>query len=125
MRLIAISSALAAALLVSGCGRARVITAIKPDGSWTRTIVLTGQEKKEGQMTPALEETFAVPSGPGWKSHEEKKDDERTMTFERTLAPGAKVTGDVTIKAQEKGRLNLVNEATVTRLGPRRFEYRE
>jgi len=125
MRLIAISSALAAALFVCACGRARVTTVIKPDGSWTRTVVLVGQEKKEGQMTPAIEETFAVPSGPAWKTHEEKKGDERTLTFERTLALGAKVAGDVTIKAPEKGRVNLVNEATVTRVGPHRFEYRE
>jgi hypothetical protein len=87
--------------------------------------MLTGQEKKEGQMTPTLEDTFVIPSGAAWKSSEEKKKDERTLTLERVLAAGASLQGDVSVKGATAGKLNLVNEATVTRLGPGRFEYRE
>ncbi len=125
MRTIGVSIGLAAAILLSGCARARVTTAIKPDGSWTRTIVLTGAEKKEGQMTPTLDDTFVIPSGAGWKTQESKKDDNRVVTLERTLAAGASLQADVSIKGGEPGKLNLVNEVTITRAGPRRFEYRE
>jgi hypothetical protein len=124
MRFFAVWCALAAALALGACARARVTTAIKADGSWTRSISFVGQEKKEGQMTPTLEETFVIPSGPPWKAHEEKKNEERTLTFDRTLAAGASLDGDISVKATE-GKLKLVNRATVARVGPNRFEYRE
>lgn len=127
MRSILISSGLVAAVLLSGCARARVTTTIKADGSWVRTVVLTGQQKKdEMQMTPTLEDTFVIPSGAGWKSSEAKKSDDRVLTVERGFAAGASSQGDVSIKdGKTAGKLRLVNEATVTRAGPRRFEYRE
>jgi hypothetical protein len=116
-----------AALALSACARARVTTAIKADGSWTRSVSLIGQEKKggpEGQMIPTLEDTFVIPSGPAWKSKEEKKNEERILTLERTVAAGVSLDGDVSVKATE-GKLKLVNRATVTRVGGNRVEYRE
>lgn len=110
---------------LGGCARARVTTAIQADGSWTRSVVLTGQEKKDMQVTPTLEDTFVIPSGAGWKSHEEKKNGDRELALERTLAAGASLDGDVSIKAGAGGKLRLTNEVTVTRAGPHRFEYRE
>jgi hypothetical protein len=124
MRFVAVSCALLATVLSSACARARVTTTIQPDGSWTRSVSLIGQEKKEGQMTPTLDDTFVIPSGAAWKSSEEKKNEERTLTLERVLAPEASIEGDVSVKAAA-GKLNMVNQATVTRLGPNRFEYRE
>lgn len=123
MRFVAIWCGLIAAILLTACARARVTTSIKSDGSWTRSISLSGQEK-EGQMTPTLEDTFVIPSGAAWKAHEEKKNEERALTFDRVLAAGASLDGDVSVKAAA-GKLKLVNQATVTRLGPNRFEYRE
>jgi hypothetical protein len=123
MRFVAISCGVLAALALGACARARVTTAIKADGSWTRSVSLIGQERKEGQMTPTLEDTFVIPSG-AWKAHEEKKSEERTLTFDRVLAAGASLDGDVSVKAAA-GKLKLVNQTTVTRLGPNRFEYRE
>ncbi|HLK19341.1 MAG TPA: hypothetical protein VKT81_10300 [Bryobacteraceae bacterium] len=125
MRIVALCGGLLAAILASGCSHARVITTIKADGSWTRSVSLIGQEKKDAQMTPTLEDTFVLPSGAAWKSHEEKKNDERTLTFERTLAAGAALDGDLSIKGGADGKLNLVNHATVTRLAGNRFEYKE
>lgn len=129
MRFVGISCGLAAALFLSGCAKARVTTTVHSDGSWTRTVALMGQEKKQGQMTPTVEETFVIPSGAEWKSTEEKKNDERTLTLERRMAAGASIDGDLSIKADSKAdapsKLNLVNHATVTRVGPHRFEYRE
>jgi hypothetical protein len=125
MRPLAISITIVALALTSACARARVTTTIKPDGSWTRTVAFTGQEKKEGNMAPTIEDTFVVPSGPGWKSAESKKNDDRVLTLERTQAAGTKLQADLSLKAGEEGKLNLVNEVTVTRLAPRRFEYRE
>jgi hypothetical protein len=125
---------LAAALLLSGCSHARITTRIQADGSWKRTIVLTGQQKTSGiQPMPTLEDTFVVPTGDGWKSSEESKDGNRTLTLERTLAAGAALQGDVSIKssesikgkASEPGKLRLVNQVTVQAAGPHRWEYRE
>jgi len=127
MRIFALCAIFALALL-GGCARSRISTEIKSDGSWLRKIALTGPEKKEGmQMAASLEETFAFPSGDGWKSREDKQTDkdERTMTFERVLATGASLKGDLSIKGADPAKLRLVNEVTVTRAGARRFEYRE
>jgi hypothetical protein len=112
--------------LLAGCGRARVTTEIRSGGAWTRTVALTGQEKKEGQtdMSGSIEDFFLLPSGPGWKSSTVKKDSNETITFEKTFAAGVPLKGDLSIKGDD-GKPALVNEVSVTRLAPRRFEYRE
>jgi len=126
MRSLAILTALAAAILLSACARARVTTHIQSDGSWSRTIALSGQQKREGVETrPTLEDTFVVPAGPGWKSSEEMKDDNRSVTLERTLSAGATLDGDVSIKSSEPGKLRLVNHVTIKAAGPHQLEYRE
>ena len=126
MRILATSGGLVALALLSGCARSRITTDIKANGSWARTVTLTGQEKKEEmQMTPALEDIFVIPSGNGWKSHEEKKGGDRTIILERVMAAGASLKGDLSLKEDAPGKLKLVNEVKVTRAGPRRFEYRE
>jgi hypothetical protein len=116
----------AAALLASACARARVTTQIHSDGSWTRTIALSGQQKKDGlQMTPTLEDTFVIPAGNGWKSTEEAKGNSRTLTLERSLPSGGTLQGDVSIKSSEAGKLRLVNYVAVKAAGPHQLEYRE
>ncbi len=126
MRSLVIFSVLTASLLLSACARARVTTRIQSDGSWKRTVVLTGQLKREGVQTkPTLEDTFAVPAGGAWKSSEETKDTIRTLTLERSLAAGATLQGDVSIKSSESGKLQLVNQVTIKAAGPHRLEYRE
>jgi hypothetical protein len=126
MRLLVVTGLVLPLALLTGCARARVTTEIKSGGSWTRTVALTGQEKKEGQMDVggSIEESFVVPSGAGWKSSTAKKDADQTTTFERTFAVGAPLKGDLSLKG-EGDKLMLVNEVSVTRLTPRRFEYRE
>jgi len=111
--------------LLAGCSRARVTTEVRSGGTFARTIALTGQEKKEGQINvgDALEDNFVLPSD-GWKSRTEKKDGNVTVTFERSFPAGASVKGDLSIKGEESKPI-LVNEVAVTRLAPRRFEYRE
>ena len=126
MRRSTVSTAILALALLAGCARSRISTEIKPDGSWLRTTTFTGQMKKEGmQMGSTIEDTFVVPSGASWKSSEEKKTDEHTLTFERRLAAGDSLNGDLSVKGEGEGKLKLINEARITRLGPHRFEYRE
>jgi hypothetical protein len=126
MRSLATSTLLAAALLLSGCAHARVTTQIRSDGSFTRTVALTGQPKKEGfQMAPTLEDTFVIPAGSGWKSTEEAKDNNRMLTLERSLPAGGTLDGDVSIKSSEPGKLRLVNHVAVKAIGPHQLEYRE
>jgi hypothetical protein len=126
MRTFATALMVAAVTLFSACSRSRITTEIKGD-TWTRTVALSGPEKKEGgmNMAPSLEETFVLPPKDGWQSREEKKDSEHTLIFERTMAPGATIKGDLSIKGTDPGTLTLVNEVTVSRVAPRRFEYRE
>jgi len=125
MRLFAAGGVVCGLLYLGGCARVRVMTAIQADGSAVRTVVLSGQDKKENSIaSPTLEDTFVIPSGAEWKSKEEKKNGDRTLTLERTFAPGATIAGDVTLKG-EPGKIKLVNQAKVTQLGPHRFEYRE
>lgn len=121
--------ALVAVLIcASGCARARITTNIQKDGTWVRTLTFTGQEKKENsaQMGPSVQDVFAIPSGAGWKKTQETKKDDLAITVERTLQPGASLDGDLTTKDdKDPAKLHLVNQVTVTRLGPKRFEYRE
>lgn len=115
-----------AVALLSGCARSRITTEIKPDGSWLRTTTFTGQAKKEGmQLGSTIEDTFITPSGNAWKSHDDQKGEDHTLTFERTVAAGESLNGDLSIKGDGPGKVKLVNEVRVTRAGPRRFEYRE
>ncbi len=76
-------------------------------------------------MVPALEDTFVVPAGSGWKSTDEAKDNNRTLTLERSLPAGGALQGDLSIKSSEPGKLRLVNQVTVQAAGPHRLEYRE
>ena len=127
MRLSAFSTILAALVLLSGCARVKVTTEIKSNGSVTRTVAYTGQEKKENtmQMGGTIEESFVLPAGKEWKSRETKKEADRTVTYERNFTLGHPFTGDVSIKdGAEGGKLQLVNSVTVTRTG-NRFEYSE
>lgn len=124
IRSIFIAAAVLLPGLLTGCARARVTTEIDSSGAWTRTVALSGQEKKEGQMGGSIEDSFVLPAGEVWKSQTVKKDSEQTVTFERTLAAGASLKGDLSVKG-DGGDLSLVNEASVTRISPRQFEYRE
>jgi len=126
MRSFAVTGVIISLALLAGCARARVTTEIRSGGAWTRTLALTGQEKKEGQMDMggSIEDSFVLPAGDGWKSTTSKKDADQTSTFEKNFALGAPLKGDLSIKG-DGGTPTLVNEVSVTRLAPRRFEYRE
>ncbi len=125
MRPLVLTGTVLTLALLTGCARARVTTEIGSGGAWTRSVALTGQEKKEGQMDMggSIEDSFVPPSGEAWKSHSGTKDTDRTTTFERKLAAGVPLKGDLTVK--DGGNPMLVNEVSVTRLTPRRYEYRE
>ncbi|MGA2186303.1 MAG: hypothetical protein ABSH47_25085 [Bryobacteraceae bacterium] len=124
MRYAFLSLCIAALAALSGCARSRITTEIKAGGAWTRTDSFTGQEKKEGQMAPSIDDIFVIPSGAEWKSHTVKTDKDSTVVVERTLRADDSLKGDVSIKA-DADKLQLVNDVTVRRVGPRRFEYRE
>ena len=113
-------------ILVSGCARAKFVTEAKADGSWQRTNTFTGKVQKEGSMPgTGLEDIFVLPTGTAWKVHEEKKGDDRILTFDRTLARGASLKGDVSLKGEGPDKISLVNQVTVTKRGPNQIEYRE
>lgn len=114
-------------MLASGCARGKFVTEAKADGSWQRTNIFTGKAQKDGAMPgTALEDIFALPSGtPTWKRREETKGDDRILTYDRTLAPGASLKGDVSIKGDEAGKFLLLNQVSVTKRGPNQVEYRE
>lgn len=126
MRSLVITTLFAAALLLNACARARVTTEIRSDGSWTRRVELSGQQKKDGILaTPTLEDTFVVPAGDGWRSSEEVKDNNRSLTLERSLPAGATLEGDVSIKSSEPGELRIVNRVAVKAAGTHQLQYSE
>lgn len=126
MRKILCFAALLAIALLAGCARARVTTEIRPDGSFSRTVLLSGPEKKEGQMAPSIDDTFVFPAGAAWKVTDGKQQGDVTRTFTRTIAAGASLQGDLSVRGDKASPTpKLVNEVTVTRLGPKRFEYKE
>jgi hypothetical protein len=60
------------------------------------------------------------------KVEEKKAEGVVQVTLERSMPPGASLNGDVPVKdSKAPGKLRLVNQATVKRTGPHRFEYRE
>jgi hypothetical protein len=150
MKKLLICVAILAVAFSTACSRARVTTELHSDGSFTRSIVLAGQAKQEGSMmeTPTLEDTFVFPAGPGWKmtdgdsSHPMPrvsavsvnagtqpggaKQSEIIKTFTRTFPAGSPVKGDFAIReGKPSNALQLVNEATVTKVGANRYEYKE
>lgn len=142
MRKTCLLLSIACIAFLSACTRARVTTELHSDGTFTRTVVLTGQPKQEnGMQMPTLEDTFVFPSGVGWKlldapkqtapvsavhvSSSVAKPGEMTKTFERLFASGSTSKGDLSIVAGKSKALELVNEATVTKVGPNRYEYKE
>src|ERR1051325_10982535 len=85
---------LVALFLAAGCGRANVTTEIRPDGSWTRQIVLHAHAQKQGEpgpgsLGPKLEEVFSYPTAAPWKVTKQTGKDEVTITADRTLVAGA------------------------------------
>ena len=102
MRSLAVTGLVFSLALFTGCARARVTTEIHSGGSYTRSVALTGQEKKEGQMDmgASVEDSFIVPSGDGWKSTTAKKDTDQTTTFVKTFAAGAQQRGDLSLKGE-------------------------
>jgi hypothetical protein len=124
-KILCLAAVMAIALLV-GCARARVTTEIRTDGSFNRTVLLAGPEKKEGQMAPSIDDTFFFPSGAGWKIADGKQQSDDTKTFTRTVAAGGSLKGDLSVKGDKAAKApQLLNEVTVTRVGPKRFEYKE
>lgn len=75
-------------------------------------------------MGGSVEDAFAAPTGEGWKSHAETKDDNRTVTYEKSLPVGASLKGDLSVKGDE-GKVTLSNEVSVKMIAPKRYEYRE
>jgi len=123
-RIIVSAVAMIALAALTGCARSRITTEVKARGVWTRTDSFSGQEKKEGQMAPSIDDIFVLPAGADWKSNNVKTDKETSMVFERTLHAGDSLKGDLSIKGGGD-KLQLTNEATVRRVAPRRFEYTE
>jgi hypothetical protein len=113
----------------TGCGRSKFVTQIEPDGGWRRTATISGKVQKEGGMSmpgTSIEDIFILPGeAAGWKKTEEAKGDDRTLTFARTLASGASIKGDLSLKGDGPDQLSLINQVTVTRRAANRIEYQE
>jgi hypothetical protein len=127
--LIECATATAVLLVTTGCGRGKFVTQIDPDGGWRRTATISGKVQKEGGMSmpgTSVEDIFVLPTAAaGWKKSEESKGDDRVLTFERSLAAGATLKGDLSLKGDGPDQLSLVNQVAVTRRAPNRIEYQE
>lgn len=132
-------SALASCLLaVTGCARVGTSTEVKPDGSFTRTVIYRGSAPStEGfSMAPALDDLIAPPHTPGWKVTREKdskNQSELIVTATRAFAAGETLSDDLALKSPPKkdapaGTLAttiLGNTLSVRTLPDGKLEYRE
>ncbi len=116
--------------LLVGCARSSVVTDIKPDGTWSRSLKFVGtpDEGTKGKMNmaPKLREVFDLPEGDGWKNTIKKGDGEVTFTAERSFSKTDSFQNDVVVKSlkPDSPRL-LTNQVSVHEVSPGRLEYRE
>jgi len=56
-------------MALTGCARCTVSTEVNADGTWKRTVKLyaTAAAKDAMSAPGTLDDTFALPKGPGWK----------------------------------------------------------
>jgi hypothetical protein len=106
--LFAIVAILSAGLV--GCGRAKVQTEIRTDGTWTRRVEfhLPGLGGPGGAGGPGgmpfagkAEETFLLPRGPEWTVTKASEEGEIVYTATRTLKVGDVLRQDVALRKQE------------------------
>jgi len=92
-RISVIATTCSALVLISGCARTNVSTAINPDASFTRTVKFTGQAAKEGEMAMGtkLEDAFLLPSGHPGKSPRPRKT-RTSRSLPRVLLPPVKLS---------------------------------
>src|SRR5258706_25231 len=80
---------------LAGCGRANIMTEIRPDGSWTRKIVLKAPSPPKADpkappglaaggmdIGPKLEDVFGYPTAAPWKVTKQIVKDEQVITAE-------------------------------------------
>ncbi|HLK57913.1 MAG TPA: hypothetical protein VKU00_15200 [Chthonomonadaceae bacterium] len=118
--------------LLSGCAREVATTTVKPDGSWTRQVVIhTPKMDMNAPPGPAgpfalkPEDVFDLPAGPNWKITKSEKDSDAIYTAERTVPLGAAVDGDIAIKRSNAKSVAVVNQVTVKQVAPGKFVYTE
>jgi hypothetical protein len=114
----------AALPVLAGCAEVNVVTEVKADGSWARKL-----EFKMGSESPMGEKgdfskTFDLPKGEGWTVKEGTEAKNMLYTAERAGKKEDPLPADVAVKSK-KGKVILVNEASLREVAPGRFEYRE
>jgi hypothetical protein len=115
--------AITSTALVSGCKALAVATtAVKPDGSWTRTVRFRGMNNLD-----EVKEAFVLPYGAPWKTRKEWVEGEASYTAERRLRQGETLRQDllVRVKIGHSQQRLMVNEVTVRAVAPGKIEYRE
>ena len=113
---------------MSGCARGVAVTTVAPNGAWTRKITFHGvkPDKNGGEMGQKIEDAVVLPTGAEWKITRHDENDESIVTLERTLPPGATLTGDITVKGGKKGAgVVAVNTVRVQQTAPGVFQYTE
>lgn len=119
-RSLALSVLAGTAVMTSGCGQSVVTTTIDSSGSYTRNLKFTDDNETD---TP-LGQLFRLPSGASWNTKLTKTSDNvTTFTALRTFAPGDTDAKDIVVVVR-KGE-TLTNSASVRRIKPGLWEYRE
>jgi len=94
------------ALLFAGCARERASITVNKDGTWTRKTVFTVAKVDLGgpgaSKSPGVGDSFALPSGPGWKLTKRDTKDERSVIAERTLKLDETLENDIAVKEAAK-----------------------
>jgi hypothetical protein len=120
------------AIVAVGCARVDTHTAIRTDGSFTRTVVLQGTAapeapaKESANLAPTLESLIAPPRGPSWTVTRERRKQELVITARRELAAGEALSDDIGVRRSPETSEPLIgNTAVVERHADGSLEYRE
>lgn len=126
-RCIALALLALSVLFTVGCGRAVIVTEVRPGGSFTRELTFHGA--KPGGLGDVIKDVFVTPTGAGWTAQEVQNADvdETELVARRTFAAGEATAGDLVVLGGPKANPVpwLRSEATVRKIGARRYEYTE
>ena len=99
---------LAVAALFCGCARERVSVTVGANGTWTRKTVYTVTNLDLGpdpDKTAQVSDSFALPSGEGWKLTRQTTKDEVRVIAERTLGLDQTLENDIVVKESAKAEM--------------------
>ena len=130
------------ALVLGGCAQSSVQTVVRRDGTWTRDIEWSsnklgpdafrldngsGKSSASSSSQPDLGETFQFPDKKLWNVTSGYLEEKKVYRAQRKFRLGETSRGEVAVLGKVKGKKQVLlsNEATMKKVGPGLWQYRE